>query len=173
MNLLRVKHTRNQCIQIKKQNYYQNPRSPWHVPNYLPSSSRVTTILTSNTLILSALKFYLKGIPQDVLICVWFLWLQCLWDSSLLLHLVIVDSLSKKHLFIFKRERGHRERDKEPQADLAEHGAWHRARAYDPEIMTWTQVKSPTLNRLSHSGAPSSFILITVRIPCINTPHFI
>ena len=36
-----------------------------------------------------------------------------------------------------------------------ERRAWHGARSYDPEIMTWAKIKSQMPNWLSHLGAPS------------------
>lgn len=41
----------------------------------------------------------------------------------------------------------------------AEHRARHGSQSHDPEVMTWAEIKSQSLNRLSHPGVPgiSSF----------------
>ena len=41
------------------------------------------------------------------------------------------------------------------QQTTAEQGAPHRAWSHEPEIMTWADIKSQLLNRLSHPGALS------------------
>ena len=38
------------------------------------------------------------------------------------------------------------------------HRAQHRAWSHDPEIMTWTETKSPVLKQLSHLDSPSKSI---------------
>ena len=52
-----------------------------------------------------------------------------------------------------QREReGERENSK--QALCCQHRDWHRLDLTNHEIMTWAQIKSQTLNWLSHPGAP-------------------
>ena len=53
---------------------------------------------------------------------------------------------------------GQREREDLKQAPHSG-GAQHEARSHAPEIMSWAEIKSRTLNPLSHPGAPffSSF----------------
>jgi len=52
-------------------------------------------------------------------------------------------------------QRGRGKRKEKLQTDSAlEHRAWGRALSHDPEIMTWTETKSQTLNQLCHPGAP-------------------
>jgi len=72
-------------------------------------------------------------------------------------------SFFKKYLFILERERtcaqcrkGQRERtsSRTSPPHHAEHGVRRGTRSHDPEITTWTEIKSPMLNWLSHSGAP-------------------
>ena len=48
-----------------------------------------------------------------------------------------------KGLFIYWGGQSEGE-GKESQADSSEGGVWHRARSYDPEIMTWAKIKSDT-----------------------------
>ena len=36
----------------------------------------------------------------------------------------------------------------------AQHRAWCRAWSHDPDVMTWAEIKSWTLNQLSHPSAP-------------------
>ena len=40
-----------------------------------------------------------------------------------------------------------------------EHGVWHRAWSHDPKVMTWDEIKSWMLSRLSHPGTPWLLIL--------------
>ena len=42
----------------------------------------------------------------------------------------------------------------------AQHGAWCRALFHHPEVMTRAKIRSGTLNRLSHPGAPKMLLLI-------------
>ena len=37
-------------------------------------------------------------------------------------------------------------------------GAWHEAQSHDPDIVTWANSKSQTLNWLTHPGTPWSFL---------------
>ena len=89
--------------------------------------------------------------------------------SSILLYLACPDtdilfSFFKVYLFILReqaRARTHkwgrgRERGREriPSKICAEHGAWHRARSHNLEIMTLADIKSQMLNWLSHPGVP-------------------
>ena len=64
-----------------------------------------------------------------------------------------------KDLFILERGaggEGERENLKQiPTEHRAHQGAWFQ----DPEIMTWANIKSQTLNQLSHS-VPLCYILI-------------
>ena len=40
-----------------------------------------------------------------------------------------------------------------------QHGALHGAQCHDPGIMTYAEIKSQTLNQLSHPGAPYPSVL--------------
>ena len=51
------------------------------------------------------------------------------------------------------------EKEKVSSRLCAKHRAWHRAQSYNPEVITWTKIKSWTLNQLSHPGISSSPIL--------------
>ena len=50
--------------------------------------------------------------------------------------------------------RGTRERENILIRLQEQHGVWHGARSPDPEVMTLAEMKSSTLNWLSHSGTP-------------------
>ena len=62
------------------------------------------------------------------------------------------------YLPIVERQRestyGRRGRWRETQADCAECRTQHETRSHNLEIMTWAEIKSQTLNWLSHLGAP-------------------
>ena len=58
--------------------------------------------------------------------------------------------------FFWERLRGgvegwrERERERILKRLQAQHRAWHRAWSHHPEIMTWAEIKSWTVNQLSH-----------------------
>ena len=63
---------------------------------------------------------------------------------------------------------GQREREKEnpKQAPCCQHRAWCRALFHDHEIMTWAEIKSQTLNWLSHPSTPvHTCVLILIFFP--------
>ena len=73
--------------------------------------------------------------------------------------------LSIKFVFVFReRERARardsmckwlgRDRERGRERILSRIWAWHGAWSHNPEIMTWAEIKSQTLNWLSHPGAP-------------------
>ena len=70
---------------------------------------------------------------------------------------------------IYFRERentsggeGQRETEKILSRLHAQRGARHGARSHDPGLMTWAQIKSWLLNRLSHPGTPCLVSLISI-----------
>ena len=68
--------------------------------------------------------------------------------------------VGKIYLFIWERERewargGQRERERISNRFPTECGAWPNAWSYNPEIMTWAEMKSQMLIWPSHPGVPS------------------
>ena len=53
-----------------------------------------------------------------------------------------------------------RERERDQQASHYQFGAWCGLEPMNYEIMTWTEIKSWTLNWLSHPGTPPHYTLI-------------
>ena len=77
-------------------------------------------------------------------------------------------SFFKKDLFTYlrgrerERFRGAVEEGERISSRLpTECGAWHGAWSHDPEIMTWAEIKSWMLNRLSHPGALGDLRIFT------------
>ena len=66
--------------------------------------------------------------------------------------------LSALKRFIYLLDRtwvtGGEERERISSRLLTEHGAWHGTWSHDPEIITWVQAKSQTLNWLSYPHTP-------------------
>ena len=61
----------------------------------------------------------------------------------------------KERMWAGRMTEGGRDRERETERERVlsrlhvQHGAWHKARANNPGIMTWSEIKSWALNRLS------------------------
>jgi len=80
-------------------------------------------------------------------------------------------SLSKKRfIYLFERERAHASKsgvEGEGERILKQTRCWVKSWTWSsipgPETMTWAEIKSRTLNWLSHPGAPSISLLKTTQ----------
>ena len=63
-----------------------------------------------------------------------------------------------------------RERENLKQApSIVQSPIW--AWSHNPEVVTWAEIKSQTLNQLNHSGAPIKTFINQVRPPSLPSPH--
>ena len=68
-------------------------------------------------------------------------------------------------------KEGERQRERETQVDCAVHRARLRVWSPSPEIRTWAQTKSWTLNQLCHPGALKTGIMTTIFIQSTLVSH--
>jgi len=95
-----------------------------------------------------------------------------MWQFWFLPNIHPFPSLKKKKIYLRECVRGgKRQRGREGIASRlpAERRARRGAPSHDPEITTWAETKSRTLNRLSHPGAPAHFLLKTCLLSSCST----
>ena len=96
-----------------------------------------------------------KGNQDLNQLCVLNYWVRFPLDLSFSFHLSSEAKFSlifKKDIFILDRAwagGAEGEGEKISSRLCTEHGAWHGTRSHNPEIMTWAETKSQTLNRLA------------------------